>query len=566
MSKNIMDKNSPFSFNISLSVLNHLGRNLYRSFTTVLGEAVSNSWDADANNVWIYVDKEKNNFVIKDDGLGMLEDDFQKKFLKVGYSKREDGRYTESQKRGRPYIGRKGIGKLALLSCSKKVEIISKTATSEYIAGCIDNTALDEAISDDSNKYELGEITQENFELYKKNHSQGTIIFFEEINDGIKNSLEHLKKIIALYFRFSLIDESFNIYLNDEKITEKNLKDLAEKTEFLWNINDTLDDPYVKNELTAKKEGNRHLVKEIDMKGFLATVETPRYLKVMNLEEKVGVDLFVNGRLREKNILRHMPDYSTRYVASYLYGQIHYNDLDGTDNVERFTSSRESIISGDKKYSEFLLKFKEVLEHISNEWDEWRLKHKKEGDPENTSRMPLKERKAKSLVDEVSKEYSPPKGSKNKDKVDRWINDLGPDARFNLSSYTDCFMSENLIRNYTRDRKIKMSEPAKGSCDKWKNAEIESKKKGNISIEVRQNTDDISYLSMNDLAYLVDMKNKGNPEESANLSRDADAYKPMRDAVAHTARLTEVAKNRLNTVYENIKGRLKMLLSDDSEE
>ena len=40
-----------YNFNISLSILNHLGRNLYRSFMTVLGEAISNSWDADANNV-----------------------------------------------------------------------------------------------------------------------------------------------------------------------------------------------------------------------------------------------------------------------------------------------------------------------------------------------------------------------------------------------------------------------------------------------------------------------------------------------------------------------------------
>jgi DNA topoisomerase VI subunit B len=94
-----------FTFEISLSVLNHLGRNLYRSFITILGEAVSNSWDADADNVWIYIDRDKNCLVIKDDGDGMTADDFQKKFLKIGYTKRKDG-VTKSSK-GRPYIGRK---------------------------------------------------------------------------------------------------------------------------------------------------------------------------------------------------------------------------------------------------------------------------------------------------------------------------------------------------------------------------------------------------------------------------------------------------------------------------
>src|SRR5882757_5614137 len=107
------DKTS-FTFEISLSVLNHLGRHLYRSFATVLGEAISNAWDADARNVWIYVDKNKKGFWIKDDGTGMNAEDFQNKFLKIGYSKRKvDGPKSAA---GRPYIGAKGIGKLALLS------------------------------------------------------------------------------------------------------------------------------------------------------------------------------------------------------------------------------------------------------------------------------------------------------------------------------------------------------------------------------------------------------------------------------------------------------------------
>ena len=81
-----------FTFEISLSVLNHLGRHLYRSFATVLGEAISNSWDADAKNVWITFDQHNESFTIKDDGTGMDADDFQKKFLKIGYTKRADGK------------------------------------------------------------------------------------------------------------------------------------------------------------------------------------------------------------------------------------------------------------------------------------------------------------------------------------------------------------------------------------------------------------------------------------------------------------------------------------------
>lgn len=152
-----------YKFNISLSVLNHLGRNLYRNFITILGEAISNSWDADANNVWITIDRDNNYMKIYDDGVGMTSDDFQNKFLKIGYSKRQGENFKTPS--GRPFIGRKGIGKLALLSCSKKVIVASKTNRNELVGGVIDNAELDEAISDDIevNSYTLKSINNENF-------------------------------------------------------------------------------------------------------------------------------------------------------------------------------------------------------------------------------------------------------------------------------------------------------------------------------------------------------------------------------------------------------------------
>ena len=181
-----MPNDSQFTFEISLSVLNHLGRNLYRSFITILGEAISNSWDADAKNVWVYINREENYLVIKDDGDGMTADDFQNKFLKIGYSKRKEGR-TSSDK-GRPYIGRKGIGKLAMLSCADKISIISKKANSDYIGGTIDNSGLDEAINQDltPEEYTLATWEEQLFSDYIENHSKGTIVYFDSLKEGIK--------------------------------------------------------------------------------------------------------------------------------------------------------------------------------------------------------------------------------------------------------------------------------------------------------------------------------------------------------------------------------------------
>ncbi|KAF5433196.1 Molecular chaperone, HSP90 family [Candidatus Methanophagaceae archaeon] len=551
-----MKTDDKFSFEISLSVLNHLGRNLYRSFITVLGEAISNSWDADAPNVWIYVDKEKNSFVIKDDGTGMSKDDFQNKFLKIGYSKRKDGKMESDG--GRPFIGKKGIGKLALLSCADKITVISKTeGMKEYVGGVIDNSDLDNAIRHDltPDKCSLGPWESKIFEKYTDNHEKGTIIHFEQTKENIRNTIPYLKKLIALYFKFSLIDERFDIFVYPEKVTVDDLKDLSKTTEFLWNING-LKDPYI-DTLSALEDKPINISNSLNIAGFMATVKKPRYLKITGTGEKAGIDLFVNGRLRERDILKHMPDFSTRHVASYLYGQIHFNELDATPKDDPFTSSRESIVPGDPKYEELLKILKEkILKKISDEWDNLRLSRGEEGDDENP-RKTIKERKAASLYNLSSKDYT----GESDVEIKNWIKELQPDAEFDIPAYVDCFLSENLIRKYVEENKISLSSEAEKEIRTWQGKEATNKGKGNVSIDIRKRNTGLSYLSMDGLATLVD--NVKNDPKKAGLSRDASEYKPIRDALMHTALLTDEAKGKLTSVYENIKGRVKKLLSSD---
>jgi hypothetical protein len=522
---------------------------------TVLGEAISNSWDADAENVWIYIDKENSAFVVKDDGDGMDSDDFQSRFLKIGYSKRKSGKTTT--KKGRPFIGRKGIGKLALLSCARRVSVLTKVKNGKYVGGVIDNSGLDKAIKNDltPDQYKLGEIDDEFFQKYTKDQAQGTIIFFDDINDGIRNSTDYLKKLVALYFRFSLLDKSFNIYVDEEKITLDHLRDLANTTQFVWIINN-LDDPFVKEKIakSPKLKGTIPRKEDKTIRGFVASVVKPSQLKIMTTEEKVSVDLFVNGRLREKDILKHIP--STRVVESYLYGQIHFDDLD--DKIDRFASSREGIVADDPKYKEFLENLKRIIAGVMEDWDKLRSKINQDGDPDNP-RISRKERKSRELFNAVSEDYSLPEKSGNKGKIDSWVDELADDAQFNFSSYADCFVSENLIRKYIEDQRIRLSPEAQAVINELRQREVASKGKANISIDIRKSPSDLSYLSMDDLANLVDKVRE--PHREAGLSRDANEYKPVRDALAHTALLTEVAKNKLTTVYENIKGRVRTLLS-----
>ena len=87
--------------------------------------------------------------------------------------------------------------------------------------------------------------------------------------------------------------------------------------------------------------------------------------------------------------------------------------------------------------------------------------------------------------------------------------------------------------------------------------ENNSKTLAGMSIDIRRNPSEDSYLDMANLANLVD-KPEGRTYE-VSLSKKAKEYKPVRDAVMHTSLITDEAKLKLTSVYNDIKARLKNL-------
>lgn len=543
-----------FKFEISLSVLNHLGRNLYRNFITVLSEAISNSWDADAKNVWIEIDHKNSSFSIKDDGDGMSPDDFQNKFLKVGYSKRRGGK--RATKGNRPFIGAKGIGKLALLSCAQRVSIFSKTARRPYTGGIIDNAGLDKAIKRDNtaDQYPLGALNTARLGALADGHTKGTILIFDGLKEELRSSPQHLKKMLALSFKFSVVDPEFNIFVNGDKVDVGDLGDLSSATEFLWKIN-SYNDEFVRSLNNLKADAIKTTT-SLGITGFVATVKKPKDLKITGTDERATIDLFVNGRLREKNIIRHVP--TQRIVESYLYGQIHF-DLMDRRGVDPFTSSREGILESDSRFQELLKYLKgTLLPGVIEKWDELRLGRGEEGDDENP-RVSKKARKARDLYNLSTVDFTPAGGADEKDQVDAWLDELRADAEFNLQAYVDCFLSENLVRKLLTKKSTSISSKIKADAEKWRKAEVDAKGHANISFKIRKTDVDIDYLDMHALAFTAE-GNKGDSNKPS-LYRDATAYKPVRNAVGHTGLLTTTAKNHLSATYENIKARVRTLLT-----
>lgn len=547
----------PFKFAISLSVLNHLGRNLYRNFITVLGEAISNSWDADAKNVWIDIDWDAKRFSVVDDGTGMDADAFQNRFLKIGYSKRkENGNQTG---RGRPFIGAKGIGKLALLSCAQRVTILSKTGSSEAIGGMIDNSGLDAAIQNDlvPEDYPLEAADTEISDLNFDSNESGTLLQFEEASVLERVSEDQIRKLLAMNFRFALIDTDFKIWVNGSQISVDDLKALAEKTQLVWKIDD-FSDEFLETCVNIKRVSQAPAT-NLKIVGYLATVEKPSNLKVRGAagDERATVDLFVNGRLREKNLIRHFP--TQRIAESYLFGQIHFDEMDG-DGDTPFTSSREGVVESNPLYIALCdYMRKEFLPHVIDEWDKFRLDLGKQGDEENP-RKSKKERGASNLVAAAEEEYVADDASEEvQDQVEKWLNGLRPDAEFNVSAYVDCFLSENLVRKFISQTGKTLTGPAQQKVGEWQARELDRKNEAGIAFDIRKTADGLSYLELEVLAHCAEGPNPGNNNPS--LHNDAIKFKPVRNAVAHTGILTQVAKNHLNVTFENIKARVKMLLN-----
>ena len=107
----------PLKLKFAGALVEQLGAQLYPSATSTVAELISNSWDADARNVWVTIpfgqSWDEGEIVVLDDGYGMTRSQSQTMYLEVGRKRRlKDGGKTPG---GRLVHGRKGIGKLAAL-------------------------------------------------------------------------------------------------------------------------------------------------------------------------------------------------------------------------------------------------------------------------------------------------------------------------------------------------------------------------------------------------------------------------------------------------------------------
>lgn len=119
------------NFKARARALDLLGRQQIAGIPTAINELFKNAHDAYADNVDIDYFRRDKILVLRDNGLGMTRKDFETRWLTLGTESKFSNRKipappVDPDKKKRPIMGEKGIGRLAIASIGSQVLILTK--------------------------------------------------------------------------------------------------------------------------------------------------------------------------------------------------------------------------------------------------------------------------------------------------------------------------------------------------------------------------------------------------------------------------------------------------------
>lgn len=328
---------------IQPKIIDHLGINMYTSLHAVISELIANSWDADANSVWITIPEGKigddYEITVKDDGKGMSLEELNILYLQVGRNKREEegDRPTPS---GRTALGRKGIGKFSVFGVAHQV-IIRSVKNHEV-------TQFEMEIE----KIKSASGIYEPHILETGNTGDENGVTVKLVNLKRKNAvdLKHLRQGLAN--RFLLFGHNFNVYLNSVLLTEDDIK--VEDIEYTWPIDEVVSEEYpgwrVKGTIWSKKGTIREM-------------------------NNRGVALFARKKLVQEPTFFGATS-GKEYAYDHLFGKLEADFLDGEHDV--VSTNRASINLESEEGQAMSIWGKKKLTEISIDWSSKRVAQRTE--------------------------------------------------------------------------------------------------------------------------------------------------------------------------------------------
>lgn len=108
---------------VASRIIDYLSSGLYESPASCLKELINNAYDADADEVSLYVKPDADRIIIEDNGCGISRAEFETHFSRISESHKRDAGETTSS--GRKKVGKIGIGFIAANELCDVMEIFS---------------------------------------------------------------------------------------------------------------------------------------------------------------------------------------------------------------------------------------------------------------------------------------------------------------------------------------------------------------------------------------------------------------------------------------------------------
>jgi hypothetical protein len=303
---------SKFTMEFELTTIEHLGVKLYSFLPPVIGELVSNAWDADAEKVEVHIPvgriTEDSEVIVRDYGAyaGMDATALQKAYLPIGRKAREEMNRDTSIYKGRPLMGRKGIGKLSAFGVASVLEV--RTVKNGH-AICL-RLDYEQMRSWPKGRPYEPEILRDR--CGKTREPNGTEVRLRGLRRHSPIDEDSLRRGLAR--RFTVIGDDFKVLVNGKVITHEDRR-LREACKQSWDVED------------MPGGGAVDETRGWSVKGWIGLVEK-------SSQTERGVDIFARGKAVELETMFGLKTTHIQFARAYVIGEIHADFIDADeDNV-----------------------------------------------------------------------------------------------------------------------------------------------------------------------------------------------------------------------------------------
>ena len=205
-------------------IIDSLGIQMYQSPVAAVAELIANAWDADATCVDVDLPADLSGdpaIVVRDNGVGMTFAECQDFYLNVGRNRRVEAG-TDKSVKGRPVLGRKGIGKFAGFGIAGVLQIDTTSArTGERTIFRLDLQDLRSDTYIGTNAKEVPVLRREPADSARR-LSAGTSVTMKRLTVGRTPSRSIFRTSMARRFLINQAADTFKILINGKEVPDDN--------------------------------------------------------------------------------------------------------------------------------------------------------------------------------------------------------------------------------------------------------------------------------------------------------------------------------------------------------